>query len=184
MMKKTTWLIMALLMVWMGARAQNSITIDSVTLEGRATSSGWIFEGEQDTILAFTRENYSQVMQRVAELQEEVRHLEETIQARDELIDAFENYESNADRHIAVQKQMIGKADSLYTGYRDLYNDLEDICDPQDVSLVVGSGLYRYGNNNWRPLLNLGVEYRQFQGSYLFGKDFNGLSFQYRIFSF
>ena len=184
MMKKTTWLILALLMMWMGARAQNSITIDGATMEGRAAGNGWIFEGEQDTILAFKKEDYREVMEKVQKLRSEVKRLEDVVAAREKYIATVDDYRIEAENLIGLQQQMIGKADSLYTGYRSLYDDLKSVYGMSDISLKVGTGAFRYRPDSWKPLFNLGVEYKQFQGSYLFGKNFNGISLQYRILSF
>ncbi|MFW6101516.1 MAG: hypothetical protein ACOC90_09015 [Bacteroidota bacterium] len=184
MMKKTTWLIIAILMMWIGADAQNSITIDGVTMEGRAAGNGWIFEGEEDTILAFKKEDYSEVMEKVQKLRSEVKRLEDEVAAREKYIATVDDYRNEAENLIGLQQQMIGKADSLYTGYSSLYDDLKSVYGMTDISVMAGTGAFRYSPDGWKPLFNLGVEYKQFQGSYLFGKNFNGISLQYRIWSF
>jgi hypothetical protein len=172
-----------LLFVILQCAAQPVINLGNRTLEGRKSSSGWIFEGPEDTILAFEKKDYAKVMKKLAVLQEEVRYLEKVVQASEDLREAYEDFECKADSHIVMQKEMIKKADRLYTGYRDLYDDLEDICVPPDFSVLVGSSIYRY-RSSWKPLLNLGVGYRRFQGVYHLGKQFNGVSIQYRLWSF
>ncbi|MDZ7740371.1 MAG: hypothetical protein U5Q03_01065 [Bacteroidota bacterium] len=159
----------------------NSITIHNNTIEGRKQGVGWIFENETDSIIALPKATYETLLKKYRLMEAELERNESIIQAKDELIAAFENYEDKADAHILVQDSLVTMADTLYKGYKDLYRDLKKIMGIRTFSLSIGGGLHRLKSQDPAFLLDAGVEYNMMQMSYQLGKDYNGVVFRYRV---
>jgi len=164
--------------------AQTSITIDGRTISGsEADEDIWLFQDEQDTLITLKFEEYQALNRRIEELLLTEERLEKIIEAKDELIDAFENYETRADEHIRTQSDLIETADSLYTGYKDLYEDLKSIYGIQTFSLVVGTGAYNFDQSDWHALFSVGAAYKRYEGTVDIGLDrsYFGLNLRYSI---
>ena len=78
---------------------------------------------------------------------------------------------------------MIKTADSLYTGYKDLYHDLKQLCDINTISIIPGIGVVNIPDINPQVNLvfNLGFEYQKVNLNALVGKKYQGLTVGYRI---
>ncbi len=159
---------------------QNNITLNGVRINGEEVDNNiWVFQNNQDTIIALKFEEYKALNKKIEELLAAHEWLDSIIIAKNELIAAFEDYEEKADTHIDVQSKLINVGDSLYLGYKSLYNDLRSIYGMQTFSVILGSGAYNYDKNSWKPYLDVGVAYKNFQGNYQFGKEFKGINLQY-----
>lgn len=174
----------SLMVIGAAAHAQTRITIDGKSINGReAREDIWVFEDNEDSLIAIRRDRYRDLTQKIRELTLEGERLEKIIQAKDELIEAFETYEGAADTHIRTQAEMIATADSLYTGYKDLYQDLKSIYGINTVSLLLGAGGFNHDRIDWYPMGSVGVTYKRIQGIYEFGigEPYNGFQVQYSI---
>ncbi|MDX1619009.1 MAG: hypothetical protein R3224_09505 [Balneolaceae bacterium] len=174
------------LMLFFGAAsfAQTRITIEGKTINGReARENIWVFEDSEDSLITIRRQMYRDLTQKIRELQLEGERLEKIIQAKDELIEAFENYEGAADAHIRTQAELIETADSLYLGYKDLYRDLKSIYGINTVSLLLGTGAFNFDRTEWNAVGSVGVAYKRYEGTVDFGltRSYFGLNLQYSI---
>lgn len=182
-MKKIV-LLPLLTLLYATVSAQTSITIDGRTITGtEADEDIWVFEDARDTLIAMNFSEYKALNRRIEELLAERKKLNSVIEAKDELIAAFENYEEKADAHILTQEKMIETADSLYTGYKGLYEDLKSIYGIHTFSVVGGVGAYNFDQTDWHALFSVGAEYKQYQGTVDIGLDrsYIGLNLQYSI---
>lgn len=163
--------------------AQDSVTLNGKTLNGSSIRSGyWLFQDQQDTIIALTMTEFSKIDAELSGNTIAVAWKDSIIAAQERELEAYRNYESNADQLVITQDQMIIKADSLYTGYKQLYKDLKKLTVQKTFSLVAGSGFYRIDQNDPSYIFNLGLEYRRLQVSYDFGGNgYKGFSMQYRV---
>lgn len=164
--------------------AQSRITLKGKTISGSEVADEiWIFQNAADTVIAMNYSEYRALNRKIEELSAGQHRLERIIEAKNELIDAFENYEQKADSHIRTQDAMIETADSLYTGYRDLYRDLKSIYGLNTVSLILGAGSFNHDQTRWHPVGNVGVTYKQYQGIFEFGigESYKGFLVQYSI---
>ncbi|MCK4662354.1 MAG: hypothetical protein KAT68_05785 [Bacteroidales bacterium] len=163
-------------------QAQESISIKGKTLQGHeAQLEYWLFKDDVDTIVAINYSEYVQMVHDLEEFQLQKARLGTIIKAKDELIAVFENYEKKADIHIVTQDSLINLADTLYLGYKGLYNDLKSIADIKTFSVLLGAGLNKYNQNNPGYIFDAGFEYNKIQLNYQFGNKYNGLTMRYRI---
>lgn len=108
-------------------------------------------------------------------LQADTTRLHKIIRAKEDLLESFENYEEKADAHIRVQEELITTADSLYTGYKDLYTDLKRITGLTTFALTGGVGLIDPPGDTWRPIGSLGARINTWSGQLQFGKEYWGV---------
>jgi len=161
--------------------AQTSITLNNQTIEGREHSTGWIFENETDSIIALEKSTYQKLIRKLQEMEAELKHKEAVIQAQNTELEAYDNYELNAEKLIVSQDSLLLVADSLYQGYKGLYTDLKSIADMKKFGLIIGTGVQKYESENPGYLFDAGFEYNKLQLSYQFGNNYNALVFWYRI---
>lgn len=163
--------------------AQESIIVNGKTLSGTVVKPGyWLFQDQQDTIIAMTLEEFSRINTELSRHELTITWKDSIIAAQQRELEAYRDYEANANKLIGTQHQMITKADSLYTGYKQLYKDLEKLSDLKSLSLVGGSGFYWLEQTDATYIFNLGLEYRHVQVSYEFGGNgYKGFSMQYRV---
>lgn len=171
--------IASLLLMYM-ADAQR-LQIDNKTLSGsEVTEDTWYFQDEEDTIIAVSFHIYNELVKKARAQEAETQRLKEILQAKEALIASFESYESAADEHIEVQKALVSTADSLYTGYKGLYQDLKKLYPNHTLSLIPGLGYYDLPEKNG-VMLSLGLDYKKVQGQFQFAEDYKGVVIGYRI---
>ena len=180
-MKKGSIILISLLGI-LHLYVQESISINNKTLSGHeAQDEFWIFSDSEDTIVAMHYSEYIALYRKARLAQLDAQRLDSILSAKEDLLEKYEEYELDADRHIAVQNEAIAIADSLYSGYKSLYSDLKTLYDVRPFCLVAGMGLYSYREKGLDPLIHIGVEYRKLQLSGQFGKSYRGVNLQYRI---
>lgn len=180
-MKKIIILLLSMLCITESG-AQDSIYVKGKILRGKEVQPGCrLFQDDEDTLVTVNYRKYIALYKkaRLAELNAE--RLDSIRKAQEKLIASYENYEAKADSHIVVQEKMIETADKLYNGYKKMYSDLKTLYDVRPFCIVAGTGLYSYDKNGLKPVFNIGVEYKKFQVSGLFGKLYGGINLQYRL---
>lgn len=154
-----------------------TLRLAAKTIHGsQVNEQSWYFQDQEDTIIAVSYQVYAELVRQSEEQAAELVMLSEKLQAQDRLINQYEAYESAANSHIEVQKQMISKADSLYIGYRDLYGDLKKLYGRNTFSLIPGVGYMREG-----VFGSVGLGYKNLQGHFHFSDDYRGVLVGYRI---
>ncbi|MFQ5602816.1 MAG: hypothetical protein ACE5HS_06065 [bacterium] len=108
------------------------------------------------------------------------RH-EKVLAINDTLLAKYSTFEKNANEHIAAQKELLSTADSLYLGYKAIYNDLKKAIGWTTFSLTGGVGWADPPESRSRPMVSLGVGFQNWIALYQVGKNYNGLSVLYRL---
>ena len=163
-------------------QAQDSISIKGKTIHGNEAQAGyWVFEDTVDTIVAVNYSEYKQMIDMLSKKVLKINQLDSIVKAKTELIVAFENYEKKADKHIVMQDSLLSYADSLYSGYKELYHKLKSMMNIKKFGVIVGAGINKYDLQNPGFLLDAGIEYNKIQMSYQFGKKYKGITIRYRV---
>lgn len=158
------------------ASGQATLTIGNERITGRQLDAQtWEFEINGQPFLLMKKEVVAALSKKIELLENDKTLYEKVIAAKDTLLNRFENYQQRADHHIAVQQKLIVTADSLYTGYKSLYNDLKKITGLNTLSLVAGVGLIDPPGASWRPVGSLGVGINNYVAQFQFGKEYKGL---------
>lgn len=180
-MKYYLTLILALIALTLNAQ-DAKLTINGVEHRGTKVNDGTVDFATANAILVPT-ETLKKI---IADLKYyKVLAHEDSIKIAEltKIIDASEKFENSADTLIKSQKAMLLTADSLYTGYKDLYKDLKRLCDINTFSITPGVGLVNIPDINPQVNLvfNLGFEYHKVNLNALIGKKYQGLTVGYRI---
>jgi|GEM_PF-1641591 len=141
----------------------------------------WIVMIENEAFLLLKEEDVRTLLKRNELLRAEIEHRDSIIASRERLIDAFEEYQSRADEHIAAQEQIITTADSLFRGYRSLYTDLRQLIASPRVGLNGGFGVVYLEKDTWRPIGMVGVEYHRWMAQFQIGRRYQGLVVGFRL---
>lgn len=105
------------------------------------------------------------------------RH-EEVLRAQQALLGKYQSFESAAEAHVAKQNEIILTGDSLYRGYKRLYEDLKKVAGVSTWS--VSASLMPFWNSDTPVLFSLGVGYFNWSLQYVGGKNHDGILIGYR----
>jgi hypothetical protein len=148
------------------AQAQTTLTIEGKTIAGGLEEAGmWLFRGEEDTVIALRSSTYRQVMLQTKNQEDSIQYYRRLLAARDSLLARYATYQQRADSLVAVQNQLLTTADTLFLGYRGLYNDLKRVQTRTNFNLTGGIGLNFTGNDNYafRPYATVGARFFRYQ---------------------
>jgi hypothetical protein len=176
-MKKSI-VLSVLLSAVLVAGAQNLIlTGDGIRVDGtQVDRNSWYFDMGDSVMVMMNMQDLNELITEIRYLQADTLKTRKIIEAKNELIQKFEEYQAKADDHIAVQEKMISTADSLYKGYKGLYTDLKKICGTSKFSLIPAIGLVDLPAEDRRPFIgSVGVEYNKWQGHFQLGKDYKAV---------
>lgn len=147
-------------------KAQNTITINGKTISGGSEDAGrWLFQNEVDTVIAFRSNTYKQVVRKQENLRDSLQYYRDLLSARDSLLARYAVYEKQADSLVTVQNRLLTVADTLFLGYRGLYNDLKKVQTRTNFNLTGGIGLNFIRNDNYafRPYATVGARFFRYQ---------------------
>ncbi len=152
-------------------------------LSGRKIDENtWLFSIDGVPFLLMKKAELDTLVRKYKLLKNDLDRTNKVIAAKDTLLESFLTYESRADEHIATQKQLINTADSLYVGYKGMYNDLKKMLGlASTFSIVGGVGLLDPPNAGWRPVVSAGLGVGNWIGQFQYGKDYKGLLFSARL---
>ena len=108
------------------------------------------------------------------------RH-ETVIAAQDSLIDKYEAYQTAADAHVDTLQQAVVLADSLFNGYKLLYNDLKSVIGLNTFSIFAGLGTADLPDSSLRLVGSAGVGYEQWWGQVQVGDGYRSLTVGLRV---
>ncbi|NOX36698.1 MAG: hypothetical protein GXO78_04095 [Calditrichaeota bacterium] len=135
----------------------------------------WYVQLEEQEYFLIPRATVDSLTKKIKLLKAKITRDSAVIAALDSLLDRYETYQTAADRHIQLQRQLLQTADSLYRGYKGLYRDAKKLIGWSPFSLNVGLGLARFPEDRWRPIGSVGVGYRNWQAYYQMGSDYRAL---------
>lgn len=141
----------------------------------------WHIEMEDEDYYLLERSAVETLAKRIDSLKAVVEHREAVIAAQETLLVAYEVFEKRAGEHINVQREMIATADSLFHGYRSLYNDMKQLIATPGFGLSGGLGLVYLEEDVWRPVGMLGIQYHRWQVQYQIGRRYHGLILGFRL---
>ena len=120
-------LIMAIMAFCMKIQAQELILMHGQErIQARQLDeSSWLFNIDGEEFLLMKKEDIASLTKQIKLLQNDVERFKKVIDAKESLLTAFETYELKADEHIKTQTALIDTAESLYSGYQSLYNDVK-----------------------------------------------------------
>lgn len=160
----------------------SSMTLGDKTIQGQQVKKeAWLFQDEEDTIIAVTFEAYNDLVEEIKQLKADTNRLNAIITAKNELIERHKDYEVTADEHIDVQRRLIQTADSLYVGYKSLYGDLKKIYGLNTLSVIPGLGFYSLPDRSERVFGSVGIAYKKTQGHIQFGRNYTGVLLGFRL---
>jgi hypothetical protein len=162
----------------LSAGAQNlMLTGDNLQVVGRQVDrNSWYFESGDSVMILMNMADFNQLITEIRYLQADTAMNLKIIEANNELIEKFENYQGKADSHIVIQEKLIDTVDSLYTRYRGLYTDLKKIYATQKFSLIPGIGLVDLPAEDRRAFIgSVGIEYNKWQGHFQLGKNYKAV---------
>jgi hypothetical protein len=107
-----------------------------------------------------------------------VRHHEEVLRAQQALLGKYETFQTAAEKHIAKQNEIIAIGDSLYRGYKSIYEDLKRVTGFSTWSIAASLIPVRTGDTHL--LYSLGFGYGNISLQYVGGKDTDGILIGYR----
>lgn len=173
---QTMFLLLILSPLILQAQQTATLTIGNDRITGRQIDAEtWEFQINGESFLLLKKDVVAALSKKIDLLENDKTFYEKVIAAKDTLLDNFETYQQKADKHIEVQQKLISTADSLYAGYKSLYNDLKKITGLNTLSLVAGVGLIDPPGASWRPVGSLGVGINNYVAQFQFGKEYKGL---------
>jgi len=163
------------------AWCQATLEVGGEQIAGTSLGNGrWQFTVGGESFILIQEQTLSSLSQQVEEGQADVERLQKIVEAKDELLTAFESFEDTAKAFIDIQQRTLATADSLYRGYEDLYQDSKKLWDTSGFSIIPGVGLVSPESGN-QFVGSLGIEYEGFQGSIQIGRNYEGVLFGYRF---
>lgn len=178
------YLLLAVLLVILNTPCwpqQTILLVDGAQVAGTSLGNGlWQFSIGGESFILIQEQKINDLAKKVEQLQADTTHLERIIEAKDELLRAFQAFEDSARIYIDIQQQTLATADTLYRGYRGLYQDSKKLWDKGGFSIIPGLGFVSPESGN-KIVGSLGIEYEGFQGSVQIGKNYEGVLFGYRI---
>ena len=142
----------------------------------------WVFvtaAGKQ--YLLVSQGHYNQLTEVTAKLDVKLEICQDSIRELQNLISKYETFDSIARTNIAMQQQLISQSDSLYTGYKDLYQDLKEYMELKKLFFIPGIGVIRPPGGAGRIIGSIGVDYNNWNGHLQFGGGHIGLIMGYRL---
>ncbi len=139
----------------------------------------WLLRMDGEEYFILQRGTVDTLTKRIAIKEAVIQRHEKVLAAQDTLLRKYGVFESAANEHIAVQKELITKADSLYTGYKSLYNDLKKVIGLTSFAVTGSFGLVDPPGGGVRPVGAIGVSFQHWLAQYQFGKEFRGVMVGY-----
>ncbi|MFQ5753713.1 MAG: hypothetical protein ACE5HI_17120 [bacterium] len=175
--------IMAITSFCIQTQAQELILMhDQERIQARKLDkSSWSFNIDGEEFLLMKKEDIASLTKQIKLLENDVERFKKVIDAKESLLNAFETYELKADEHIKTQTALIDTAESLYSGYKLLYNDVKKLIGVSTFSFAAGVGWTIPPEAHSRPVGSLGVGYQNWIALYQFGKKYHGISVLYRL---
>ncbi len=141
----------------------------------------WHVVMDEEEYYLLQRTAVETLAKRVDSLRAVVEHRDSIIAAQERLLTAYEEFEKRADEHIEVQNQIITTADSLFHGYRSLYNDLKELIATPTFAFTGGLGVVYLEDDVWRPVGMVGLQYHHWQAQYQIGRRYHGVVVGFRL---
>lgn len=135
----------------------------------------WLVQIDGEDYLILPRSKVDSLTKKVLTQKAIIERHEKVLAAQDSLLKKYESFNLAAKEHIATQEKLIQKADSLYVGYKSLYNDLKKAIGLFRFGLTAGIGLVNPPEISWRPVGSLGITIDNWHAQYQFGKNYSGL---------
>ncbi len=153
----------------------------------QVSDNSWEITLDETPFILLPKENLAALAKKAELQQAEIERHEKVIAALNNTIEKYEEYRKAADQHINTQKALINTADSLYTGYKSLYQDLKRFAGLTPLAIIGGAGVInppstQHGSVEcWGVVGSLGVRYQNWIGQYQFGRGYQGfmVGFQY-----
>jgi len=175
-MKRFFWM-MCLLGAWAAAPAQDLVVrrgnenLPAVKVDEKI----WLLRLDGEEYFILQRSTIDTLTKRIAIKDAVIARHEKVLAAQDTLLRKYTVFEKAANEHIDTQKKLITTADSLYTGYKSLYEDLKRLIGLSSFAVTAGVGLADPPGGGWRPIGTLGVGLQNWWAQYQFGKDHRGI---------
>lgn len=146
------------------------------TIPGRQIDAeSWEFQLDGESYLLVKRAWVQEMARMIEILQSDTARYREILAAKDTLLQKFETFQQKADEHIEVQQRIIKTADTLYTGYKDLYHDLKRLYGLSNFALMAGVGVIDPPGGSWRPVGSIGLGINNWVTQFQIGDDYKGL---------
>ena len=139
----------------------------------------WLLRMDGEEYFILQRSTVDTLTKRIAIKDAVIERHEKVLAAQDTLLGKYATFENAANQHIAVQKALIDTAETLYTGYKSLYNDLKKVIGLTSFAVTGSFGLVDPPGGSVRPVAAIGVSFQHWLAQYQFGKDFKGVMVGY-----
>ncbi len=147
----------------------------------RMNDKRWEIIIGEDTLLVLEKSDFSGLIEQYRLLEVEIELRDSIIASHERRLEAFEQYQEHADEHINVQREIVAAADSLFHGYRSLYNDLKQLVAAPRLGLTGGVGLVNLEKDIWRPVGMLGIQYQRWNIQYQVGRRYHGMLLGFQL---
>jgi len=91
------------------------------------------------------------------------------------LLQKYQRFSEAAQRHVALQQQLVDTTTALYEGYQSMYHDLKRIMGMSNLAVIMTLGVVDASGAGWQPVGGIGVALRTWQASYRFGRRYRGV---------
>ncbi len=150
-------------------------------LLNKAGEKIWVAEINGELFYLVPKAEVDSLTKKIAQQKAIIARNQKVLASYDSLLNTYSEFENAARHHVQVQEKLIQTSDSLYRAYQQLYQDVKKLVGMSNFSLIGGAGLNRLNSSEWGLVGSMGVEYRNWQGQFQFGKDFRGLIVGFRL---
>ena len=152
---------------------------DEMKIDGR-TEKIWYFSMQGSEYLILEKSTFLSLLKNLEKQRQILETCEQKLAVQEVLLESYEKFEKTANRHIETQTRLIENLDSLYVGYRELYQDLKGILGLSRLSFMASLGLIDPPVASIRPAAMLGMSVGTWQAYVQFGQSFRGFHVGFR----
>lgn len=154
-----------------------SYTARTQTVDFRGESIPiWAFSMQEKDYMILEQSVVVQLLQTLAKHKDSLRTCQKKLAVKDSLLNSYEKFEEAANRHIETQKEVIQKMDTLYLGYKGLYEDLKGVLGigTKRISFMMNLGVVDPPAAGARPAAMVGLSVGPWLSHFQFARSFRG----------
>ena len=133
-----------------------------------------ISEKRLSTAKAMLQE-HAELLKKIEQQQAVEAYYQQIQRHTERLLQKYQRFSEAAQRHVALQQQLVDTTTALYEGYQSMYHDLKRIMGMSNLAVIMTLGVVDASGAGWQPVGGIGVALRTWQASYRFGRRYRGV---------
>ncbi len=140
-----------------------TIKVGSNSIPATKVEDAWTFKLEGVDYIIVRATEYGALSQKLEEAKAQLENRQAIIAAKDTMIASCQAFRSAAETHVATLNAANQVCDSLYRGYKALYQDCKELVGLTSFGFAVGAGWTKWGGEPGRVGISAGAFLDRFE---------------------